>query len=417
MKSKAKNNATIFLAIAFIIYISSEILCSIYNFYWIKYVTAFSEAAMVGGIADWFAITALFKHPLGLKIPHTAIIPKNKNKNGRNLSNFFRENFLSKEYVTKTLLDYPLSEKIADIIENKKQPILLKSKSVSLHFFENLDFERFYEVSKKIASSKIEGIDLKKIVIKIINDIGDKRYHHELINTILISVREWVKDPEHAAEVNRWIKRSIKTDKDGKNSFSGTIKSWFVGDTQLSQSVDNFIIYLNSEEGKELKNDIDFYFRKLMINLETNTSFSEKIENIKLSLVQNKDIDSMIRSLISEMRTFVINDLKNDNSKISSYANEILDSTVLKIRNDDNIKAKIKEKALYYLPNLIIKNAEKIDEYFINYIDNMDENEISELISEKVGDDLQYIRISGTIVGGVIGLAIFSLTQLVIVLI
>lgn len=213
--------------------------------------------------------------------------------------------------------------------------------------------------------------------------------------------------------MNNWIKRALKTDKEGKNTFSGTIKSWFMGSPDLHQYVEDFIEHLNSEKGQGLRDDIDMYFSRFIEGLKNDEKFSEKVIGIKNSMIENVDIDGLIRGFFVEVTKWVEDDLTSNDSKIRNQIDDLIDyvSTLL-IENED-VQKWIKNQALDHLPKLIIENAEKIDNYFIQYIQKLNANEVSDMIEDKVGDDLQFIRINGTMVGGLVGLCIYSITHLI----
>lgn len=408
-----KNTANICLAFAFLVYVVTEIIKTVYNIPHLNYIIAFSEAAMVGGVADWFAVTALFRHPFGLKIPHTAIIPKNKNKIGGNLSNFVRENFLSEDYVRENIEKYPIAEKLGALIEKNKQEISNKTIRAIYLLSKSINYERFHSYIKETISKRIDEVDIKDIVLRLAKEIENKGHHQELVDFILLSIKNWLVNPENVKEVNEWIKKALKTDKDGGSSFSGTIKSWFVGNPDLHQYINDFIVHLNSSNGKDLRKDIDLYFHRFIEGLRNDEAFSEKIITIKNSMIKNVDIDGLIRGFFSEISKWIENDLTSKKSKIRIQVFQLIDYVSHLLLNNEDVKNWIKSQSLDHLPKFIVANAEKIDNYFIQYIEKLNAHEVSEMIEDKVGNDLQFIRINGTLVGGIIGLAIYSFTNVV----
>lgn len=408
-----KNTANICLGVAFLIYITAEIIKTLYSIPHLGYVIAFAEAAMVGGVADWFAVTALFRHPFGLKIPHTAIIPKNKNKIGSNLSNFVRENFLSEDYVRENIDKYPIAEKAGQLIKNNKKYISSQSMRAIYLLSKSINYEKFHSYIKETISKRIDEVDIKDIVLRLAKEIENKGHHQELVDFVLQSIKNWLADPEHVKEVNEWIKKSLKTDKDGSNSVMGTIKSWFVGNPDLHQYIDDFIKHINSEKGQDLRNDIDIYFHRFIEGLKNDEAFSKKIISLKNSMMKNVDIDGLIRGFFLEISKWIENDLISEDSKIGAQVNEFIDYVSNLLIENEQVQKWIKNQALEYLPKIIAENAEKIDNYFIQYIEKLNAHEVSEMIEDKVGNDLQFIRINGTLVGGIIGLAIYSFTNIV----
>lgn len=413
MFKNTRNTANLCLAGAFLVYVAAEVGQAVFGIKGLGYIIAFAEAAMVGGVADWFAVTALFRHPFGLKIPHTAIIPKNKDKIGQNLSNFFRENFLSDSYVRENIEKYPIAQKAGMIIRNNKRYISNKAIRAVYLLSKSFKYDQFHVYIKNTISKRIDEVDIKDIILRLAKEIERKGHHQELVDFVLDSIKTWLKNPEHVEEVNNWIKRALKTDKEGKSTFTGTIKSWFMGSPDLHQYVEDFIEHLNSEKGQGLRDDIDLYFNRFIEGLKNDEKFSEKVIGIKNSMIENVDIDGLIRGFFVEVTKWVEDDLTSNDSKIRNQIDDLIDyvSTLL-IENED-VQKWIKNQALDHLPKLIIENAEKIDNYFIQYIQKLNANEVSDMIEDKVGDDLQFIRINGTMVGGLVGLCIYSITHLI----
>jgi len=130
-------------------------------------------------------------------------------------------------------------------------------------------------------------------------------------------------------------------------------------------------------------------------------------------MMKNVDIDGLIRGFFLEISKWVENDLISGESKIRAQVNELIDYVSDLLIKNETVQKWIKNQALEHLPKIIAENAEKIDNYFIQYIEKLNAHEVSEMIEDKVGNDLQFIRINGTLVGGVIGLAIYSFTNVV----
>lgn len=406
-----KNTANICLGVAFLIYMLAEIANTAYKVPHLGYVIAFAEAAMVGGIADWFAVTALFRHPLKLKIPHTALIPKNKDKIGQNLSNFLRENFLSTDYVKENIQKYPISQKTGQLLELHKDKVLDQTITLLKMIVGSFKYEQIQVFLINTIVSRFKELDLREIVLKLFEDVKKKNQHQELVDFVLSNVQEWLAVEENAEKINEWIRKAIRTDENGETTFTGRIKSWFMGDPELHRQITDLINHLNSPEGADLRKDIDNIFNRFVEGLKKDSTFAEKLESMKISLIESANVENLVSNLLKEMHFWLENDLNDKNSKIKNKIDEWIVIAIDKLKNDEKVISWIKQNALKYLPKLIIENGEKIDAYLVNYIRKLDGNEITQLIEDKVGDDLQYIRINGTIVGGLIGLLIYSLSQ------
>lgn len=411
MKKNNRYLANSFLFLTFITYIIATYFKSQYE--WLGYVIAFAEAGMIGGIADWFAVTALFKHPLGLKIPHTAIIPNSKDKIGKNISNFIKENFLSESYLRENIEKYPVSEKMGIFLLKQRKSVNNLVVNFIKEILKTFSLEQVQNYLYSLLLNKYKEIDVKNIIIKVLTDTKNSEKHFQLINFVLLTLADWLKDPENNKKVTEWIKNAIKHDAKGKTTFFGAIKSFFVGEPDLRLNVIDFHTYLNSQNGRELRVQINGYCDEFLHYLKTDKEIELKLEELKESIWKNIEPVEYINNMVQQLKIMVELDLDSENSKIRKEIDSIIELLSKKLTEDEKIKRYIKKRLLFYVPEFIIKNGVKIDAFFMNYIEKLNVKEVSDMIENKVGDDLQYIRINGTIVGGIIGLTIYSVTQFI----
>lgn len=418
MSSNTKNTrllATKFLIAALLLYILSTVLIN--EHFLFGYLKAFAEAAMVGGVADWFAITALFRHPFGLKIPHTAIIPNSKNKIGRNISHFIRENFLSENYVRDNLKKINFHEKLVIILKHYKESINEKFINTAYEAFLALKYEVIEKHLSQLIKSKINEVDVNFVVLKTIESMTKKNYHQKVVDFLLINTKKWLSNKENEKTINEAIKNIIKKNEDGKTTFSGLVKSFFVGEPKLYKYMDTFMEQIANDPSQTFRKNIDSIMKKIIINMQKNEDINKKIQDIKNDVLENLPINDSIKELYEELRIWIHKDLISNHSLIKKYVSENIDNLILEIETSEYIKEFIIKQTETKIPEFIVKNAEMIDNYFIEYLDKLDEKEMSKLIEDKVGDDLQFIRINGTIIGGLVGLFIYSSTQLINLLI
>lgn len=402
-----KNMAGICLIVSLAVYVVASIFERRYP--GLGYVIAFAEAAMVGGVADWFAVTALFRRPLNLPIPHTALISRNKDKIGKNLSVFVRENFLSESYVKETIKKIPLSEKIGELLGMNKRYLTNVAVRVLLSAVSKLEGEDLQRYLKGIAVKKFQEFNVQEITVKTLIDAFKKGTHHKVINFILNHVSDWLADPENKEMVIEYIKDIVKED----GGMFGSIKSYFVGDPDLKGSLDEFIFKYNHKHGERLRSKVDEYVLEFITYVHENPDCKKNIEEIKQNMINKIDLDTLLKNLVSEGQSMLKKDVTSSDSKVRKQIDEMIEGFINSLKTNEKVKGFVQDKALTYLPEFIVKNGQKIDEYFVNYLTKLDDKQISSLIEEKVGDDLQFIRINGTIVGGAIGLGIYSLTHLI----
>lgn len=407
--SNRKRLANIFLLMAFLLYLLSiNFLETSYFFHYLK---AFSEAAIVGGIADWFAVTALFRHPLGLKIPHTAIIPKSKSKIAKNISKFIRENFLSVEYVKDNLNKFDIKNKILTLLIENKQTILDYSLKYLSNYLKNFDHKVLLPLFTPILNKKINDIDLKKISIELIKLFKKENYHHLLFLKILKSLNSWLSNPKNEKEVNEALKNIIKKNEAGETSFSGLIKSLFLGEPKLHKYLTDFISSIEKDSNKKVLLKLDDIFNDIYNEFHNNKELKIKLNDLKDKILKEINLEEEINSFLLEIKNYIIINIDNKDSDLNFFINNIYDDLLIELKNNHKFNNWLNYIINEKIPKLMTDNIEFIDYYFSSYIEKLDTIEVSNLIENKVGEDLQFIRINGTIIGGIIGLTLFLITD------
>lgn len=409
-----KGLANGFLLLSFCLYVVSS--CLKHKIPHMDYVIAFAEAAMIGGIADWFAVTALFKHPLGLKIPHTAIIPNNKNKIGQNISNFIKENFLSKKYVQENIDKIDISDKLSVLIKNNKASLSDKVVTAIFYLSKTFKYENMQSYITSLITKKAYEVNIKDILEKFIIDFKNKDQHQELVDFILNKAEKWLSDKDNEHFINDEIKKLIKQNENGKNTFTGIFKGWIIGEPKLHKYLSDFIVHINQDPEQKFRNQVDHYFILIINKMKESPDFNRRLNEFKTDLINHVDIENMILKLMTEINRWIEEDLISHDSKIKSIISDAIDDIIQQLSSNQTLKEWIQSQAHSKLPNFIVDNAKRIDDYFIDYVNKLDAKEISDLIESKVGDDLQFIRINGTLVGGLIGLLIHTVTEITIAL-
>lgn len=402
------------LLVALFLYIVSALLIGQYPA--LGYLKAFAEAAIVGGIADWFAVTALFKHPLGLKIPHTAIIPNSKTKIGKNLSHFIRENFLSEKYVKENLRKIDLHEKGAVLLRGNQVALTNKVNETIFKYINDIEYKDIEKFIFPLIKSKIDGFDVNVAIVKLFEMIDNKKYHHTAFLAILEQLNIWLSNKENETMVNDQIKELIRKDEDGKKTFTGLLKSMFIGEPKLHKYLSDFIHHIKTDPEKKVIERVDSFFEDIIEKMRTDKKVKDGIIELKDQIIESIPLEHHVESLFNEIKKWIINDFHKIDSFIKSKINDSVESMITEIETSKMIKRWVKRQIEGRVPSFIAENAELIDNYFIQYLENLDTKQMSKLIEEKVGEDLQFIRINGTVIGGLIGVVLYTATEIIAVI-
>ena len=348
------------------IYIAANYFEKTYS--WIGFVKAFSQAAMVGALADWFAVTALFRHPFGIPIPHTAIIPKNKNRIGEDLGHFIQTNFFRWNILKRD----DIAAEIARLLENTEISSMLADKLTS------------------IIISGSQTIDGYPFAGDILNKLRNDNKHQVLLDDFLAIIIQLMEENKSQLVVgNGWFKNVLY-----QKSFAGLIVS-------LKK------VHNNHDHPLRIR------FDQAMQNIIENLNAAPQYEIETDTVARGPFVDTILGKFISRVweaiRTTVVNDPHDTNSptkhqmqkSISAIGRELLKDSPMRQMLNKSIRS-----ALIY-----INKNEMISNFIANKVKDWDEQTMVQKLELQVGSDLQFIRINGTIIGGLVGLILYSVSR------
>lgn len=366
---------------------------------------AFSEAAMVGGIADWFAVVALFRHPLGIPIWHTAIIPTKKNEIGENLGNFVSEEFLNREKLEIKLEEFNFATKASDWLsqeENANKIANVVSVNIIpgiLKTIKDEDVKRFIQVQFK---EKMEGINFGNWVAVALEPLqkGDLK-NQMLTNLLEVMSAELTNNKD-------LIRQKVKA--------STPLLSFGLADKSITEGVFNGLQdFLNEAKKPEsaVRLKIDEYIFDFLEKVKNSEEMRVKINDMILGFVGKKEVQDYINGIWDEIKLSITNDLnKGEESSIKNSISGLIQGFGNGIKEDPVMIDKINNFIKNDLLSVLLNNKKVIGDLISSTVKSWDGKEVSEKLELEIGKDLQYIRINGTLVGGIIGLIIYGVEQL-----
>lgn len=366
---------------------------------------AFSEAAMVGGIADWFAVVALFRHPLGIPIWHTAIIPTKKNEIGENLGNFVSEEFLNREKLEIKLNEFNFAtkasdwlsqeenaDKIANVVAVNIIPGILKT-------IKDEDIKRFIQVQFK---EKLEGINFGNWVAVALEPLQKGDLKNQMLTNLLEVMSSELTNNKDL------IRQKVKA--------STPLLSFGLADKSITEGVFNGLQdFLNEAKKPEsaVRLKIDEYIFDFLEKVRNSEEMRVKINDMILGFVGKKEVQDYINGIWDEIKLSITNDLnKGDDSSIKNRISNLIQTFGNGIKEDPIMIDKINNFIKDDLLSVLLNNKKVIGDLISSTVKSWDGKEVSEKLELEIGKDLQYIRINGTLVGGVIGLIIYGVEQL-----
>lgn len=410
---KMKRLATGLLLLMLITFILSKNLEKSYPFF--KIITAFSEAAMVGALADWFAVTALFKYPVGVKIlrfvpflgpmiyKHTAIIPNNKDRIGETLGNFIETHFLTPQSIKNKLEQEDLTLRFARWLNKRETTEKITEEFCNFipQIVSVLDDKEIKRFIKDNIISGIKSLDLPSLLGNILDVLTSKNKHQEIFEYLIKLIRGLFYEykPEIYRRINEetpWYLEIFGVDETIYNKVVINVENTL--DAMLNEPYHEFRIKFNNA------------VYGLIDKLKNSYEYREKVEKIKEEIILNPILHRYIERVWDDIKEIVYRDIKNPDSKTKSYLFSFFQSLSTKLLEETQIRIKINSWIINAVVHILENNKKAISNLISEQVKKWDTKTMTDLIELQVGKDIQYIRINGTIIGGFIGVLIYLLS-------
>ncbi|SFI27975.1 DUF445 domain-containing protein [Halpernia frigidisoli] len=370
--------------------------------HWIGYIRAFSEAAMVGALADWFAVTALFHYPLGLKIPHTNIIENSKEKIGDNLGNFVVENFLSPENIRPYIQKLNLSKFAGEWLSNERnQNNLVKEISnILLNIINKLEDETVVNFIGNKAKDFAKDIKIQKLVGNGLQYLIEKNDHQKLITSLSSQIKNYVLQNQNM------VKERVK-----KESFSLIPK--FVDDAlanKITAGLSDYFREVEENEDHPLRDEISNKILEFSKDIQENEKWEADFQHLKDGLLNPEKINNYAFDIWNNIKKNLVEELSHDNSTLKRYVAKNVQEFALNLQSDEVLQQKIDGWIRLTAYKYILKNTHQFGDLISSTVGNWQGKELSEKLELEVGKDLQFIRVNGTLVGGLVGLIIYTIS-------
>jgi uncharacterized membrane-anchored protein YjiN (DUF445 family) len=367
---------------------------------WLAYVKAFAEAAMVGGLADWFAVTALFRHPLGLPIPHTAIIPRNKDRIGEALATFLKENFLVPAVVARRMRNIDVAAATGRFLQTPASEgtrIRAGASRLIADIFESLDDERLGGIVKSAISARLRKMEVSPLLgHALASAINDDR-HVPMLEAAI-----------------RWMARALDANEPLIREMVHKKANWVLKlaglETKLADAIieglRKLTVEMSTDPAHPVRIKVEEALAQLANDLQTRPETRERVEAIKEQLLDNKSVSLWLDTLWQKGREAIIRAARNPDAVLAGKLGEILKSMGGTLESDPRIRGALNQFARRAAVGMAASYGSSIVRLVSDTIRSWDARTVTARLEAAVGRDLQYIRINGTLVGGMVGLVL-----------
>ena len=365
------------------------------------FVRAFAEAAMVGGLADWFAVTALFRHPLGLPIPHTAIIPRNKDRIGDTLALFLKDNFLTASVVARRLRGVDVAGAIGRFLAHPPGEGRLREGASRLvaDILEALDEERLGGMVKGAVASRMKSLEVSPLIGQSLEAAITEDRHVPILDSIVV-----------------WVGRTLDANEDIIREMVHKRAGWIMRlaglDERLSEAIVDGLrrltIDMAIDPDHPLRDKAEEGMARLAWKLRNDPETKAKVEALKAEIIANEAVGQWIDGLWEKARAGLLEAARNPETTLAGKFGDALRQLGTTLQEDAHLKATINQFARRAVVGAVASYGSSIVALVSDTIRSWDAKTITGRLEGAVGRDLQYIRINGTLVGGLVGLLIHT---------
>jgi uncharacterized membrane-anchored protein YjiN (DUF445 family) len=369
--------------------------------FWTLLVRATAEAALVGGLADWFAVTALFRRPLGLPIPNTAILPRNKDRIGEGLALFIERNFLTPDILRAKLRSIDPARLVADWLAAPANADAVARRLVRMlpHLIRAIDNRDFRAFVGEAVGRHLAEIEFAPLLGRAITALSANGFHEVLLDRLLDFCREVVEHREEqlyeAAEAQRrrwWIPKAVN--RQIAKAIIGGLKE---------------LISKLREPGTPSRRKLVDGIERLAGQLSTSPAYRARIEEAKLRLLEDAQVKAWLGSVWGDIRHILLADLASPQSRTDQTLSAAILSFGSHLSNDAAMRRRINRTIEAILLELAPWRS-GLAQFITGVVRQWDVSSFTNRVELVVGRDLQYIRMTGTLVGGLVGCLLYLLS-------
>jgi uncharacterized membrane-anchored protein YjiN (DUF445 family) len=374
------------------------------GFRWAPWLQAFAEAGMVGALADWFAVVALFRHPLGIPIPHTAIIPNRKNEIGDNLARFVAEHFLHPEVVRVKLESVNLARNVALWLKSPRGRNRVEDLGVGV-------------------TRWVLGALHEVRVRQFIGRLGSRRLAQFDLAPLLGRALDWlIQDGRHQDVLTQSLRFALVALHDNRDTIRGNVQRespwWlpgFIDDrivVQMLDRLETLLLELSLDPDHPLRGEFNGWLARWAVTLQHSAEYRRWGEQLKQDLLANEGLQDYLYRLWLDLVDGLEADLADPASNFRRELGRLTESLADELEQDPAMQALVNRWLSELAVTAVDENRGAIASLISDTVRSWDPAETSRRIEVAIGRDLQFIRVNGTLVGGLVGLAIHAVTVL-----
>jgi uncharacterized membrane-anchored protein YjiN (DUF445 family) len=371
------------------------------------FIAAFAEAATIGGLADWYAVVALFKRPLGLPIPHTAIIQSNQHRIADKLGEFIEVHFLEAGPVEAKLRQVDFGSFVADWLRDRKKSddlarFVLRLLPEALTATESSGLMTF--ITRRV-TSQLMAIDLAPLAAGTLRSFVQEGRHQGLLDDLLRTVHQTLTSAETMAMIRERIRAELPT-----------LLKFYRADrflvNRIVASATSFFEEVQSDPHHPFRGEFNRLLLSLVDKLGSDPAFANRIDGLKRDILARPELGDLARNVWSNARSFIERSASGETQVLQQHLSKMFVEAGETLAGDAEMRAEINQGLVAVLRSFIADQKSGVSTFIADQVKAWDMGQLISLIEINVGKDLQYIRFNGSLIGGLAGLALYALEYL-----
>jgi len=370
----------------------------------------------VGALADWFAVVALFRHPMGVPLPHTAIIPRNKGRIADNLGAFITNNFLRTEVILQRILEFNPGRRLAQWMSRRESADAVAgygARALS-YVMQSLEDERVHRFLQKVLIARLQELDVAPLAGRVLDLLSQDGRHQQLLDQLLVQLRMTLAEEGMQEKIAALIAREFEG---WRKALLGTVQiDAMIGDysgKKLLAAVQRLIAEVEADAQHPIRLRFDALLSDFVVKLKTDPEFRARGERIRDDVLARPEIAAWLQESWTKLRHWIEEDLALPQSAIRARLAGATQDLGQKLHNDPAMQAWVNEQVLAAAKPLCEEHRTKIGQFISAQVKAWEEGYMVQQFELNIGSDLQFIRINGTVIGGLAGLLIYAATQLI----
>jgi len=402
---RVKALATLVLAATLALFVIAKLLLNVHPVF--GFVAAFAEAATIGGLADWYAVVALFKRPLGLPIPHTAIIQSNQERIADKLGEFIEVHFLEAAPVEAKLHEVDFGSFIADWLRDRKRSDDLARFALRLlpEAFAATESSGLMTFITRRMISQLQAIDLAPLAAGTLRAFVAERRHQALLDDLMRIVHDTLTQAETMAMIREKVRKQLPT----------LLKLY-----RTDKFLVNKIVASATAFFEEVRNDPNHPFRgefdrtvlSFVDRLATDPAYAGRIDGLKRDLLARPELSDLARNIWSNTRSFIERSAAGETQVLQHHLAGMLVAAGEALASDAELRNEINKGLVTVLTSFIADQKSGVSSFISDQVKSWNMGQLISLIEINIGRDLQYIRFNGSLIGGLAGLGLYSAESL-----